>query len=106
MTKAATYKLKMAPTSAPSVTAMPTARPPSTTRSQGRRADGFASAARAKKIMPTVTGYDATPQHAVEKKPECRAAAKPPKMQAGGERPDCRKKHHAPQPRINRASGT
>src|ERR1039457_4164599 len=94
MTKAATYKLKMAPISAPSVTAMPTVRPPSTTRSQGRRADGFASAARAKKIMPTVMGYDATPQHAVEKKPECRAAAKPPKMQAGGGGPDCRKTNH------------
>src|ERR1017187_7756195 len=95
MTNAATYKLNMAPTSAPSVTAMPTASPASATRSQRWRPDRRASAARAKKIMPMVMGCDATPQHAAEKKAECKAAAKPPRMQAGVARPDWRKKHHA-----------
>ena len=33
--------------------------------------------------MPMVMGCDATPQHAAEKKAECKTAAKPPKMQAG-----------------------
>ncbi len=105
MTNAATYKLKSAPMSAPSVTPMPTASPASTTRSQRRGDEVSASAARAKKIMPTVIACAATPQQAAEKKLEFNVAASPPRRQAAGERPDWRKKHHAPRPRISNAIG-
>jgi len=92
--------------SAPSVTLMPTASPANTTRSQRQGDEVSASAARAKKTMPTVIACPATPQQAAEKKPEFNVAASPLRKQAAGVRPDWRKKHHAPQPRISRANGT
>jgi len=90
----------MAPMSAPSLTAMPTLRPASITRSQRRGEEVSARAARAKKQQPMVIACEATPQQAAEKKLELSAAASPARAHAAGCSRSCRKKHHAPPDRL------
>src|SRR6266404_3569745 len=105
MANAATHRLKIAPMSAPSTTPIPTARPAKGTRSHRRFEEVSTNAASAKKSNAKVIGCEATPQQAAVKKPEFRVAASPPRMQAIGTKPNCRKKHQAPSPSSNKANG-
>ena len=61
--------------------------------------------AKAKKSMPRAICCEATPQQAVAKKVELSIVANVPSMVASGESLSCRKKVHAPSPRINKAIG-
>ena len=92
--------------SAPSITAMPTAKPPATTRTQHQRDLKSASAAIAKNAIPIVIAWDATPQQAAEKNPEFSIAASAPSRHAIGASLSCRNKVQAPNPRIISAMGT
>src|ERR1035437_9386837 len=85
----------MAPISNASITPRPTAKPARATLIQRLDEVSSARAARARKSQPKLSGWDATPQQAVEKKSEFRAAAIPPKMQAVGESFHCRKHSQA-----------
>src|ERR1017187_4825475 len=97
--------LKMAPMSKASITPMPTAKPARATLSQRLGEVWSARAARARKSQPKLKGWDATPQQAVEKKSEFKAAAMPPRMQASGESLHCRKHSQALSPRNKSAKG-
>ena len=108
-TNAAMNTLKIAPMSAPCMTLTPTASPASAQRIQ-RVSAGVSgvldtTSASAKKLKPMAICCDATPQHAVEKKAEFNAAASPPSAAASGESFNCRKKAHAPRPKMNSATG-
>src|ERR1035438_1297973 len=81
-TNAATTRLKMAPMSKASITPKPTAKPARATLTQRLGEVWSARAARARKSQPKLKGWDATPQQAVEKKSEFKAAAMPPRMTA------------------------
>ena len=109
MTAAATSRLKIAPTSAASMTLMPTIIPASAKRTERASADiGWrvdAARAKAKKHMPMAISCPATPQQAAEKKSEFKAAAKAPSVQASGEKPRLLKNDHAPIPKMHRATG-
>src|SRR5581483_2242030 len=102
---AATYRLKMAPTSAPSMTPIPTARPASMTRRQRPRGEVSINAASARKLIATVRTCAPNPQQAVEKKVEFNAAAIAPRKHAGEARPALRKKHHAASPSTSTEAG-
>src|ERR1039458_6085093 len=75
-TNAATTRLKMAPMSKASITPKPTAKPARATLTQRLGEVSSASAASARKSQPKLKGWDATPQQAVEKKSEFKAAAR------------------------------
>jgi hypothetical protein len=82
---------------------MPTANPARTNRSQSslEESELFINAASASKNMMAVITCGDMPQQAVEKKVEFNIIAPPPKTQAEGDNPDCRKKSHAARPSIH-----
>ena len=96
----ATKILKIAPKSAPSLTPIPTANPANPTLHHAFTPAPPDSAASAKKHIPIVITGAPTPQHAAEKKLEFKTAASAPSRQAQLPNPICRKKHHAPRPKI------
>ncbi|MEI9959680.1 MAG: hypothetical protein WDM76_00710 [Limisphaerales bacterium] len=107
--KAEMNKLKIAPTSAASITLMPTASPASASRTQ--RVDNGVSGvfettnAIAKKSMPMAICCEAMPQQAVAKKVEFNIVASAPSVAANGDSFNCRKNVHAPNPKMNKAMG-
>src|SRR5579871_2104099 len=103
---AATNTLKMAPTSAASITQTPTARPASASRIQEMLWKSPTTAASARKHEASAVAGTAMPQHAVEKNSEFNAAAMPPRMHAAGASLSRRKKYPALQPRNRKTSGT
>ena len=108
-TKAATNTLKIAPMSAASITLTPTANPARASRVQ-RMSAGVSEVlettrASAKKSMPMAICCVATPQQAVAKKVEFSVAASAPSVAASGDSFSCRKKVHAPSPKMNNAMG-
>src|SRR6185437_12818313 len=82
--KPATNKLKMAPTSKPSMTPTPTARPASTAFNHDFPGEAVTSAARANMFMAQERGHSANPQQAFENATVFSAAARPPKRQTHG----------------------
>src|SRR6266404_3065863 len=78
---------------------IPTANPARIVLAQRRGEVSSKSRPRAMKSSPKATVWEATPQQAVERKWELRAAAKPPKAQASGASFICRKQNQAPRPR-------
>jgi len=95
----------MAPMSKASITPRPTAKPARATLTQRLGEVWSAKAARARKSQPKLKGWEATPQQAVEKKSEFKAAAMPPRMQASGESFHCRKHSQALSPRKSSEKG-
>ena len=95
----------MAPMSKASITPKPTAKPARATRTQRLGEVWSAKAARARKSQPKLKGWDATPQHAVEKKSEFKVVAMPPRMQAVNDSFHCRKQSQALSPRNSSANG-
>src|ERR1035441_9591242 len=95
----------MAPMSKASITPKPTAKPARATLTQRLGEVWSAKAAKARKSQPKLKGWDATPQQAVEKKSEFKAAAMLPRMQAVGESFHCRKHSQALSPRNSSAKG-
>src|ERR1035441_9602250 len=93
----------IAPMSKASITPRPTAKPARATLSQRLGEVSSANAAKARKSQPKLSGWDATPQQAVEKKSEFKAAAMAPRTQAVGESFHCRKHNQALSPRNKRA---
>src|ERR1035437_5179988 len=93
----------MAPISNASITPRPTAKPARATLTQRLDEVSSARAAKARKSQPKLSGWDATPQQAVDKKSEFKLAAMAPSAQAKGERFHCWKQSQALSPRSNRA---
>ena len=95
--------------SAASITLTPTANPAKASRIQ-RVSGGVAeemdtTSAKARKSMLKASNWPATPQQAVAKKVEFKAAANAPSVAANGEKFNCLKKHHALNPKKNKAMG-
>ena len=93
-----------------SITLTPTANPAKASRIQ-RVSGGVAgemnfTSAKARKSMLKAIDWPATPQQAVAKKAEFKAAANPPRAAAAGEKFNCLKKHHALNPKTNKVMGT
>jgi len=61
--------------------------------------------AMARKSMLKASNWPATPQQALAKKVEFKAAANAPSAAAVGEKFNCLKKHHALNPKKNKAMG-
>ncbi|MGO9003721.1 MAG: hypothetical protein ACLPYZ_15270 [Limisphaerales bacterium] len=108
-TKAATNRLKMAPMSAASITLTPTAKPARARRTmrvrRGVAVEMDTTSAKARKSMLKASNWPPTPQQAVAKKVEPKAAANAPSAAANGEKFNCLKKHHALNPKKNKATG-
>src|ERR1044071_2045583 len=94
------YRLKIAPISYASIMFIPTARPARIVLTHRWGDLSSKSRPRAMKLSPNAMVWEATPQQAVERKWELRAAARPPSRQASGESFICRKQNHAPSPRM------
>jgi hypothetical protein len=99
----------MAPMSKASITLTPTANPAKASRIQ-RVSGGVAEEmdttnAMARKSMLKASNWPARPQQAVKKKLEFKAAANAPTVAANGEKFNCLKKHHALNPKKNKAMG-
>ena len=91
------------------MTFMPTHSPASARRVQrvnaGVSAELATTSPSAKKSIAMAISCEASPQQASEKNVELSAAASPPKTVASGDSFNCRKKNHAPMPRIHSATG-
>src|SRR5438445_5752887 len=103
--KAATNTLIRAPTSAPSITTIPTASPARMNLSHPQRGGVLTMAAAARKLQPAASICWPTPQQAVEKKPEFSAAAKPPMKHASRLNFSCQKNTQALHPKNSSTSG-
>src|ERR1035437_6867939 len=108
-TNTAMNMLTRAPTSAASMTLMPTHGPASASRAQ-RTSHGVSgvlaiASASARNPMPRAISTDATPQQAPAKKVELNMAASAPNIAARDESFNARKNVQAPMPMINNATG-
>ena len=81
--------LKTAPTSNPSITPMPTARPASAAFTVQLRMEGLTRAATANRFIAQARGHSAKPQHAAENAMVLRAVANPPSAQTQGRNLNC-----------------
>ena len=103
---AATYKLKKAPKSAPSITPIPTAAPAKIALSHGYRGLRAAKAATAKNEVPRNNAHASKPHADDEKADMFNAHATPPTTCTKGAKPRQRNNVIAENPRNAKAIGT
>src|SRR5262245_48156083 len=94
-TNAATYRLKIAPLSPPSITPKPTAKPARIIFNQRKRVGFETKADKARNVTARVNAREANPQQALEKKFPFNAATSPTNNETIGWKPSRRQKYQA-----------